>query len=235
MLGGFGLVLIVVSWSAGARIETTRRALAWFTATYLLYVGLSGPQPDTAAVRHADAGVHHALVPGDGGRARPGQPQPRPTPHAAARVARAQRPTAARARHDRLPRPAAGAPAHRPGHARQPRPPTRPHRRPHRRPGGGPRPHRRAARGRGRAAAGVGGRDARTARGRSASCATAHPKPHRPDAGELGPGPGRGRDRRAGGGVPGRGDGRGAARAAGRPRRWPRPPITRRTGSSRRR
>ncbi len=45
VLGGFGLVLIVVSWSAGARIETTRRALGWFTATYLLFVGLSVPNP----------------------------------------------------------------------------------------------------------------------------------------------------------------------------------------------
>ncbi|MER6208686.1 histidine kinase [Streptomyces sp. NPDC001642] len=45
VLGGFGLVLIVVSWSAGARIETTRRALGWFAATYLLYVGLSVPNP----------------------------------------------------------------------------------------------------------------------------------------------------------------------------------------------
>ncbi|MGR3867338.1 sensor histidine kinase [Streptomyces graminifolii] len=45
VLGGFGMVLIVVSWSAGARIETTRRALGWFTATYLLYVGLSVPNP----------------------------------------------------------------------------------------------------------------------------------------------------------------------------------------------
>ncbi len=38
-------MLIVVSWSAGARIETTRRALGWFTATYLLFVGLSVPNP----------------------------------------------------------------------------------------------------------------------------------------------------------------------------------------------
>lgn len=38
-------MLIVVSWSAGARIETTRRALGWFAATYLLYVGLSVPNP----------------------------------------------------------------------------------------------------------------------------------------------------------------------------------------------
>ncbi|WUL81469.1 histidine kinase [Streptomyces sp. NBC_00343] len=44
-LGGFGFVLIVVSWSAGARIDAPRRALAFFTATYVLYVGLSVPSP----------------------------------------------------------------------------------------------------------------------------------------------------------------------------------------------
>ena len=43
VLGGFGFVLIVVSWSAGARIEAPRRALAFFTAAYVLYVGLSVP------------------------------------------------------------------------------------------------------------------------------------------------------------------------------------------------
>lgn len=45
VLGGFGFVLIVVSWSAGARIEAPRRALAFFTAAYVLYVGLSVPSP----------------------------------------------------------------------------------------------------------------------------------------------------------------------------------------------
>ncbi|MEV0485337.1 histidine kinase [Streptomyces sp. NPDC050508] len=40
-LGSFGIVLIVVSWSAGSRIEAPRRALAMFSATYVLYVGLS--------------------------------------------------------------------------------------------------------------------------------------------------------------------------------------------------
>ncbi|WP_405995949.1 sensor histidine kinase [Streptomyces sp. NBC_00986] len=44
VLGGFGFVLIVVSWSAGARIEAPRRALAFFTAAYVLYVGLSVPR-----------------------------------------------------------------------------------------------------------------------------------------------------------------------------------------------
>jgi signal transduction histidine kinase len=41
VLGGLGFVLIVVSWSAGARIEAPRRALAFFTSAYVLYAGLS--------------------------------------------------------------------------------------------------------------------------------------------------------------------------------------------------
>ncbi|MDV9171907.1 histidine kinase [Streptomyces sp. W16] len=40
-LGSFGLVLIAVSWSAGARIEAPRRALALFGTTYVLYAGLA--------------------------------------------------------------------------------------------------------------------------------------------------------------------------------------------------
>lgn len=45
LLSGFGIVLLVVSWSAGARIEAPRRALALFTATYVLFVGLSVHSP----------------------------------------------------------------------------------------------------------------------------------------------------------------------------------------------
>jgi signal transduction histidine kinase len=45
VLGAFGVVLMVVSWSAGARIEAPRRALALFTASYVLYAGLSVRHP----------------------------------------------------------------------------------------------------------------------------------------------------------------------------------------------
>ncbi|WUV71112.1 histidine kinase [Streptomyces sp. NBC_01478] len=45
LLSGFGIVLLVVSWSAGARIEAPRRAFALFTATYVLFVGLSVHDP----------------------------------------------------------------------------------------------------------------------------------------------------------------------------------------------
>jgi signal transduction histidine kinase len=41
VLGAFGVVLMVVSWSAGSRIEAPRRALALFTASYVLYAALS--------------------------------------------------------------------------------------------------------------------------------------------------------------------------------------------------
>ncbi|WP_262061646.1 sensor histidine kinase [Streptomyces sp. STR69] len=42
--GSFGLVLMAASWSAGARIEAPRRALALFGTTYVLYTGLSVSQ-----------------------------------------------------------------------------------------------------------------------------------------------------------------------------------------------
>lgn len=45
VLGAFGVVLMVVSWSAGARIEAPRRALTLFTASYVLYAGLSVRHP----------------------------------------------------------------------------------------------------------------------------------------------------------------------------------------------
>ncbi|WP_406131259.1 sensor histidine kinase [Streptomyces sp. NBC_00989] len=45
LLSGFGIVLMVVSWSAGARIEAPRRALALFSATFVLFVGLSVHDP----------------------------------------------------------------------------------------------------------------------------------------------------------------------------------------------
>ncbi|MFD4558203.1 sensor histidine kinase [Streptomyces sp. NPDC058469] len=45
LLSGFGIVLMVVSWSAGARIEAPRRALALCTTTYVLFVGLSVRHP----------------------------------------------------------------------------------------------------------------------------------------------------------------------------------------------
>lgn len=45
LFGGFGIVLMVVSWSAGARIDAPRRALALFTATFVVYMGLSVHHP----------------------------------------------------------------------------------------------------------------------------------------------------------------------------------------------
>ena len=45
VFSGFGIMLIVVSWSAGARIEAPRRALALFATTYVLFVGLSVQDP----------------------------------------------------------------------------------------------------------------------------------------------------------------------------------------------
>ncbi|MER7837626.1 hypothetical protein ABTY98_17385 [Streptomyces sp. NPDC096040] len=39
VFGGFAVALIVVSWSAGSRIEAPRRALTVFAATYVLYAG----------------------------------------------------------------------------------------------------------------------------------------------------------------------------------------------------
>ncbi|MFG2784965.1 sensor histidine kinase [Streptomyces prunicolor] len=45
VFSGFGVMLIVVSWSAGARIEAPRRALALFATTYVLFVGLSVHDP----------------------------------------------------------------------------------------------------------------------------------------------------------------------------------------------
>ncbi|MEV0908966.1 sensor histidine kinase [Streptomyces hokutonensis] len=53
-LGSFGLVLIAVSWSAGARIEAPRRALALFGTTFVLYAGLS--------VRHSPLGLATAQM-----------------------------------------------------------------------------------------------------------------------------------------------------------------------------
>ncbi|MFD4501528.1 sensor histidine kinase [Streptomyces sp. NPDC058457] len=41
VLSAFWLVLMVVSWSAGSRIEAPRRALTLFAASYVLYAGLS--------------------------------------------------------------------------------------------------------------------------------------------------------------------------------------------------
>ncbi|MER7183988.1 histidine kinase [Streptomyces hyaluromycini] len=43
-LGAFWLLLMVVSWSAGSRIEAPRRALTLFAASYVLYAGLSVQQ-----------------------------------------------------------------------------------------------------------------------------------------------------------------------------------------------
>ncbi|MFE9605547.1 histidine kinase [Streptomyces hokutonensis] len=43
-LGTFGVVLMAASWSAGARIEAPRRALALFGTTFVLFAGLSVSQ-----------------------------------------------------------------------------------------------------------------------------------------------------------------------------------------------
>ncbi|WP_254647713.1 sensor histidine kinase [Streptomyces sp. GbtcB6] len=44
VLGAFWLLLMVVSWSAGSRIEAPRRALTLFAVSYVLYAGLSVQQ-----------------------------------------------------------------------------------------------------------------------------------------------------------------------------------------------
>ncbi|MFD8812082.1 sensor histidine kinase [Streptomyces sp. NPDC059627] len=48
VLGASWLLLMVVSWSAGSRIEAPRRALALFAASYVLYAGLSVQQAPLA-------------------------------------------------------------------------------------------------------------------------------------------------------------------------------------------
>ncbi|MFK4105136.1 sensor histidine kinase [Streptomyces sp. NPDC019531] len=70
VVGGVWMALIIVSWSAGSRIEAPRRALTVFAAGYVLYAGLSvthttlGLLPAQALLFSTLAFLATAVVPG---------------------------------------------------------------------------------------------------------------------------------------------------------------------------
>ncbi|EDY51834.1 hypothetical protein SSCG_04905 [Streptomyces clavuligerus] len=78
-------------------------------------------RPGDAAVHPEHPAAVAALLPGDGGRPRPGRTVLGPAADTAARPSGAQRQAAVGTPDDRRSGTAQGAPAHRPGHARQPR------------------------------------------------------------------------------------------------------------------